>query len=528
MICRRPILVFIWVCVLLFAAPDQLLAQQAEVEPLRVLYPLGPDSMLQEGVPSGTVSEHEWLESKVFPGAKRRYSVYVPQQYDGSKPAALMVFQDGHEYVNPDGLYRATVVMDNLIAKGEMPVTIGVFIDPGHKLEKLPEKRGWQPHAENRSFEYDTLSGDYAQFLISEILPEVRKQYNFTDDPSGRAICGASSGGICSFTTAWERPDQFGKVISHIGSFANIRHGDTYPGIIRKSYQKPIRVYLQDGSNDLNNEHGNWSIGNQQMFSALKFKEYDVKFDYGTAAHDGFHGGSTLPDAMRWIWRDYPGVHYNRSAMPLRRTGKKAVSWWMLRHEGKLAELEAKKQVDLLMIGDSITHSWENAGRSVWDKFYSDRNAFGIGFSGDQTEHVLWRLQNGEMDGISPKVAVVMIGTNNTREMRSAANTAAGIERIVDEVMLRSPNTKILLLGIFPRGEQPSDEKRMRNAEINQLIKQKADEEHVWYLDIGDRFLDEDGVLHKSVMHDFLHPGTAGYQIWAEAMEPLLKQLLGE
>lgn len=515
--------------VLLFSlTAEQLSAQEKKVDPLRALYPLGPDSMVQEGVPQGKVTEHEWLESKVFPGTKRRYSVYLPDQYDAAEPVALMVFQDGHEYLKPEGLYRATVVMDNLIAKGEMPVAIGVFIDPGHLREKLPEKRGWSPYAENRSVEYDTLSGEYAQFLISEILLEVGKRFNITSDPAGRAICGASSGGICSFTAAWERPDQFGKVISHIGSFTNIRHGDTYPGIIRKSYKKPIRVYLQSGSNDLNNEHGNWPLGNQQMFSALKYKKYDVKFDFGKAGHDGFHGGAMLPDAMRWIWRDYPGVSYNRSVMPLRRTGKKVTPWWRLRHEAKLAELAVRKKVDLLMVGDSITHRWEDAGRTVWNDFYADRNAFGIGFSGDQTEHVLWRLQNGEMDGITPKVAVVMIGTNNTREMRPAADTAAGVERIVDEILLRSPKTKVLLLGIFPRDEKPDTKKRVRNREINEIIKQLNDDQRVWYLDIGDRFLDDDGVLSKSVMGDFLHPGRAGYQIWAEAMEPLLKQLLGE
>ena len=513
---------------LMLVSTPTLPAQQAKVNPLRKLYPLGSDSMVQEGVPQGVVSEHEWLESKVFPGTKRRYSVYVPQQYDASQPVALMVFQDGHEYLKAEGLYRATVVMDNLIAKGEMPVTIGLFIDPGHLVEELPEKRGWEPHAENRSFEYDSLSGDYVQFLISEIIPEVQKEYSITEDPIGRAICGASSGGICAFTAAWERPDQFSKVISHIGSFTNIRHGDTYPGLIRKSYKKPIRVYLQSGTNDVNNEHGNWPLANQQMFSALQYKKYDVKFDFGKAGHDGFHGGANLPDAMRWIWRDYPGVKSNASAIPIPRTGKKAKSWWMPRHRAKIVERESAKRIDLLMVGDSITHGWERRGKKIWDEFYSDRNAFQIGFGGDQTEHVIWRLQNSEIDGINPKVAVVMIGTNNTREMRAAEDTAAGIERIVNEIHLRSPTTKVLLLGIFPRGATIEDEKRQRNAQINQLIKKLDDQERTWYLDIGDDFLDENGVLHKSVMADLLHPGESGYRIWAEAMEPLLAQLLGE
>jgi enterochelin esterase family protein len=187
-----------------------------------------------------------------------------------------------------------------------MPVTIGVFVDPGHKKSELPPERGWRPQPENRSFEYDTLSGDYAEFLLTEILPAVSKDHPFTDDPDGHAICGMSSGGICAFTVAWERPDAFRKVLSHIGSFANIRGGDRYPGMIRKASKKrPMRIFLQDGSNDLDNEHGNWALGNQQMYAALKFRGYDVDFVYGQGAHNGNHGGAILPDSLRWLWRDY-------------------------------------------------------------------------------------------------------------------------------------------------------------------------------------------------------------------------------
>ena len=307
-------LAIVWCLIMLFASVQNLHAQK---KPQPKKYPYTTDSEIQKDVPQGVVTDHVWLDSKVFPGTKRRFSVYVPMQYDSSKPAALMVFQDGHAYLKTDGSYRATVVMDNLIHNNQMPVTIGVFVDPGHKAEVLPEKRGWKPRASNRSFEYDTLSGDYAEFLISEILPSVEKQYNITDDPSGRAICGASSGGICAFTVAWQRPDQFGKVISHIGSFTNIRHGDTYPGMIRKADKKPIRVCLQDGSNDLDNIHGNWPLGNLQMEAALKFKKYDYRFDFGEGKHDGNHGGSILPDQMRWLWRDYAGVEFNSAAMPV-------------------------------------------------------------------------------------------------------------------------------------------------------------------------------------------------------------------
>lgn len=267
-------------------------------------YELPADSEKQDGVPAGTITDHQW-KSKVFEGTIRRYSVYVPHQYDPKKETAVMVFQDGHAYLDKSGQFRVPIVFDNLIHKGEMPVTIGIFIDPGHKKESLPPKRGWRPTPENRSFEYDTLSDQYAKFLLEEILPEVGKSLNLTKDPQRRAIGGISSGGICAFTVAWERPDQFSKVLSHVGSFVNIRGGHHYPALIRKTPKKPIRVFLQDGSNDLDNQHGNWPLGNQQMAKALAFSKYDYKFVYGTGGHNGKHGGAILPDSLRWLWRDH-------------------------------------------------------------------------------------------------------------------------------------------------------------------------------------------------------------------------------
>jgi enterochelin esterase family protein len=274
---------------------------------IELRYPHGPDSARHEGVPRGKVTTHVWKESKVFPGTIRRYYVFVPEQYDAQKPAALMVFQDGHAYIDEDGDFRVPIVFDNLIHKGDMPVTIGVFVDPGHKKPELPAKRGWRPEPENRSFEYDTLSGDYAEFLLTEILPAVRQEHPFTNDPDGHAICGISSGGICAFTVAWERPNEFRKVLTHVGSFTNIRGGDRYPGMIRKKSEKrPMRIFMQDGSNDLDNEHGNWALGNKQMYAALKYRDYDVNFDYGKGGHNGNHGGAILPDSLRWLWRGIP------------------------------------------------------------------------------------------------------------------------------------------------------------------------------------------------------------------------------
>ncbi|QDT00501.1 alpha/beta hydrolase [Adhaeretor mobilis] len=266
-------------------------------------YQLGEDSQRKSGVPRGEVTEHVW-RSKIFPETVRRYWTYVPAQYEMAKPAAVMVFQDGHTYVAEEGQFRAPVVLDNLIAAGDVPVMVGIFIDPGHKKEELPEKPGWKPQPENRSFEYDTLSEQYAGFLLEEILPEVGKEHNLTDNPNQRAICGISSGGICAFTVAWERPDAFRKVLSHVGSFTNIRGGNVYPALIRKTAPKPIRVFLQGGSGDLDNEHGNWPLANQQMAASLKFAGYDYHFEYGEGGHSGKHGGAIFPEALRWLWRD--------------------------------------------------------------------------------------------------------------------------------------------------------------------------------------------------------------------------------
>lgn len=267
-------------------------------------YVLGPDSMVKEGVPQGTVTKLSWKSEKVYPGTERDYWIYVPKQYDGSEPAAVMVFQDGQGYVNPTGQQRATVVFDNLIHAKQMPVTIGIFIQPGNIA---PSQPGGRPRS-NRSFEYDTVSDQYSRFLLEEILPDVGKSYKLTDNPNQRAICGISSGGICAWTVAWERPDAFRKVLSQIGSFTNIRGGHVYHALIRKTEKKPIRVFLQDGSNDLDNAHGNWPLANQEMAASLKFAKYDYRFEFGDGGHTPKHGGALLPDALRWLWRPEAGV----------------------------------------------------------------------------------------------------------------------------------------------------------------------------------------------------------------------------
>ncbi len=266
-------------------------------------YKHGADSARKADVPRGTVTQHTFESSQVFPGTKRHYSVYVPAQYDGSKPAALMVFQDGHAYEGEKGDYRVPIVFDNLIHQQEMPVTIAVMVDPGFKGE-LPPTRGWNPKPQNRSVEYDTVSDDYARFLIDELLPEVESKVKLTKNPELRAICGMSSGGICAFGVGWHRPDSFRKIMSQIGSFTDIRGGYVYAPWARKE-KKPLRVFLQDGSNDLNNQFGSWPLANCTLANSLEFAGYDYQFVYGDGEHNGFHGGTIFPDSLRWLWRGW-------------------------------------------------------------------------------------------------------------------------------------------------------------------------------------------------------------------------------
>ncbi len=265
-------------------------------------YKLGAESMRQDGVPKGTVTQSKFKSEKAYPGTERDVWVYVPAQYNKEKPACLMVFQDGGTYVSENGQFRVPVVFDNLIHKKEMPVTIGVFISPGNIPSAVQDGK---PRS-NRSFEYDSLGDLYSKLLIEEVLPPIEAQYSISKTPEHRATCGISSGAICAWTVAWERPDQFRKVLSHIGSFTNIRGGHDCQALIRKTEKKPIKVFLQEGSNDLDNLHGNWPLANQQMVSSLKFKGYEHKFEMGDGGHSGKHGGAILPESLRWLWSDIP------------------------------------------------------------------------------------------------------------------------------------------------------------------------------------------------------------------------------
>jgi enterochelin esterase-like enzyme len=258
-------------------------------QPVRYAY--GPDSFRRRGIPEGAIDEFVWDSSRVFPGTTRRVRVYVPAQYAPSEPASLMVFQDGASNLDPAGAVRAPIVFDNLIHRRELPVTIGVFVDPG------------EPG--NRNAEYDAFTDAYATFLLNEILPLVRERYVITDDPERWAIAGGSSGGSCAFTVAWLRPDRFRRVLSFLGSFAQLEGGNRYPDLIRETAKKPLRIFLQAATRDLNWDapERNWLSANLRIAAALAERDYDFRLVLGDGGHDPNHVGAILPDALRWLWR---------------------------------------------------------------------------------------------------------------------------------------------------------------------------------------------------------------------------------
>jgi enterochelin esterase-like enzyme len=278
-------------------------------------YKLGPDSLEQEGVPKGQMRGPFTLPSNVYPGTQHTYFVYVPAQYDAAKPASLMIFNDGQAFMAPTSNIRAHNVLDNLIFRREIPVMLGVFINPGRRPDQPePTPQNWGDRDTNRPAEYNSLDDKYARVIVEELLPALYKDYSISKDPNHHGIGGASSGAIAAFTVAWERPNDFRKVLSIVGSFTNIRGGHAYPDIVLRSEKKPIRVFLQDGRNDNRalNANGNydqtrdWFYQNVRLMEALTAKGYDLNYTWGINTHGQTMGGAILPEMMRWLWRDQP------------------------------------------------------------------------------------------------------------------------------------------------------------------------------------------------------------------------------
>ena len=263
-------------------------------------YSLGHDSQPQPGVPTGTVTKHVLAPGKYFPGTPHNYQVYVPAQYDASRPIAYMIFLDGSGYAGNN--VRVPVVLDNLIARRDVPPMIAMFIDPGI----MPALSDEAQNRYERIFEYDSLTPRFANFLIEEFVPEVARTHNLSKDPNDHGIAGISTGGVGAFVAAWNRPDQFRRVITWVGSFGNFRGADRLPGLIRRTEPRPIRIFMQTGRQDLVNYAGSWYLENPRMAAALEFAGNDVKIELGEDGHSNRHGASVLPDTLRWLWRDYP------------------------------------------------------------------------------------------------------------------------------------------------------------------------------------------------------------------------------
>ena len=301
-------------CALAFAIgilmASDLLAQREEDR----FYKLGPDSLVQEGVPQGKIAGPHTLPCEVFPGTQHTYWVYVPAQYDAKTPASLMIFNDGQAFLNEEGDIRAVNVLNNLIYRREIPVMLAVFINPGRRPDQPePTPRNWGDRDTNRPTEYNSLDDRYARVICDELLPALKKEYTLADDPARRGIGGASSGAIAAWTVAWERPEQFRKVLSFVGSFTNLRGGHVYPEKIRAAEKKPIRIFLQDGRNDNRalrgdryDETRDWFLQNVRLVAALEEKGYDVNYSWGIGLHGSKQGGAMLPEMMRWLWRDHP------------------------------------------------------------------------------------------------------------------------------------------------------------------------------------------------------------------------------
>ncbi|HEX4782871.1 MAG TPA: alpha/beta hydrolase-fold protein [Candidatus Sulfotelmatobacter sp.] len=282
-------------------------------------YSLGPDSQVQSGVPKGTVTKYELGSGKFFPGTPHSYAIYVPAQYDAAKPAPFMIFLDGGAFLLDS--VRVPVVFDNLIASHELPPLIGIFVNPG----TLPAISEQSQNRVERIFEYDSLSDRYSRFLLEELIPEVGKKYNLSKNPDDRALCGLSTGAVGAFMAAWNRPDEFHRVLSFIGTYVAMKGADALPALIRKTEPKPIRIFLQDGKKDhiVDAEPygtyfaGSWPINNEVMFEAFQSAGYDAKLVMGEGGHDLKQPAAIMPEALRWLWRDYPApiVTHEPSAM---------------------------------------------------------------------------------------------------------------------------------------------------------------------------------------------------------------------
>lgn len=400
------------ICLLLFAS-GVAFAQEAD-------YPVHPDMVKEEGVPQGTVTKGVFDRSGIFPGTTRDYAVYTPAQYDASKPAALMIFQDGMGYLS-----SAPIAFDNLIHSGEMPVTVALFVNPGI----VPEAGENALARFNRSFEYDAADGRYAEFLLTEMMPHALKDLRITADPNFRGLCGSSSGGIAAFQAAWERPDQFRRVFTTVGTYVGLRGGNELPVLVRKLEPKPIRIFLQDGKNDNNLYCGSWWVANQDMLASFEWAGYEVNHEWGDGGHNRKHGNAIFPDVMRWLWEDWKGAgavvknHPDRSKSKATEFLVEGEDWQLVSEGHEFTEGPAVNAAGDLFFSDlkqskiwkvtrsgEVTLFKENTGGTNGLAFAPDGKTL-YGCEATPGRIVSWNIDTGEMkvhaEGVKPNDVVV-------------------------------------------------------------------------------------------------------------------------
>ena len=354
-----------------------LLLMGAVVSAQEESYPVHPDTEKRDGVPAGEIRRGIFKDSAIFPGTTRDYAVYVPAQYDGKKPAALMVFQDGISY-----LKTVPIALDNLIHAGDMPITIGLFVNPG----VVPELDESSLARYNRSFEYDATDDRYARFLLEEMIPMALGELNITKDPNLRSLCGSSSGGIAAFVAAWNRPDQFRRIYTTVGTFVGLRGGNELPVLVRKTEPKPLRIFLQDGRNDLDIYCGSWWVANQDMLSSLTWAGYEVNHEWGEGGHNRKHGNAIFPDVMRWLWKGWDEDSTVRTHLD--KSKGRAVDF-----------LEDGNEWELVSEGHGFTEG--PAINADGELFFTDLQGSKIWRIGQDGKEVLFQADTGSTNGLA-------------------------------------------------------------------------------------------------------------------------------
>lgn len=459
-------------------------------------YPVHPDAVKKEGVPEGRIDEPVEYLSEIFPGTTRNYSVYVPAQYEAhiasGKKACVCVIFDGLRKAQS---WKLPTVFDNLIHEEAMPVTVGIFVDHG---KVIPTRGEGQPRF-NRSFEYDSMGDRNARFVVEELLPEVAQKYQLSDDPNDRMVAGSSSGGVAAWTVAWERPDEFRRVFTAVGTYVGLRGANEYPILVRKCEPKPIRLFMQDGSNDLDIYAGSWWNANLSMLSALQWADYDVKHVWGDGGHNGKHATAIFPDAVRWLWRDYPkpieAGHAAKRRMNVLIEGE---DWQLVSGDHGFTDGPAYGPDGKLYFSDMPAHTIHRVTHDGEIETFTDQT--------DGVAGLMW-APNGKLYGTDARAKQILEIDANGNARALVKNTTCNDLVCVDHgLYYTDPRTKTVWYVTYDGKRKPATK---MVASSNGIIT-SADQNFLWVADSGGRFLyhfriEPDGSLTAGQEYGYVH-----------------------